>query len=105
MVECWQVGTCDLAGNPLGTMLLPFESVFGPFVYVIFWGLILGILWIRTQSPMLVGLVGLAISGGLLSLDSPALEKAIYIGFALLGISAGIILFYMVSHRVTAGPK
>ena len=64
---CIERGDCPFTSDPLGTMLLPFDMIFGGLSIVIFWGLVVGILWLRTENPALVGLVGLAMSGAYLA--------------------------------------
>ena len=27
--QCWEVGSCNFASDPLGTMQMPFDSIFG----------------------------------------------------------------------------
>ena len=57
---CWEQGTCKFTEDPLAAMLKPYDAVFGGLALVIFWALVVGLLWLRTESPQLVGIVGIA---------------------------------------------
>ena len=39
-------------------MLQPFDHIFQGMSIVIFWSLMIGILWLRTENPQLVGIIG-----------------------------------------------
>lgn len=107
-VACWERGKCNFTTDPLGTMLLPFESIFGGLTIIILWGLLISIIWLRTQNPMLVGIVGIAMTAGYLSItpDAPPeeLNGARIIGGALFAVSLGITLYHLVSSRIYQGP-
>ena len=55
------------AQDPLATMLQPFDSVFVGFSLVVFWGLLVGILWLRTHNPMLISVIGIVMVAGYLA--------------------------------------
>src|SRR5690242_12080843 len=61
--SCFEIGTCDIFADPLNTMLIPWVDLMGPVFYIIVWGLIIGIIWLRTHSTILVGVFGLLIAG------------------------------------------
>jgi len=108
--ECWQLGTCEFAQNPFGTMLMPFESIFGGLALVIFWALIIGVLWLRTQNPPLVGIIGiLMVSTYLTNLGAvtpePEFETARMVGGTLLALSIGISLYQIIVTRLHASPQ
>ena len=65
--SCWEVGSCSFASDPLSTMILPFESIFAGLSFVIFWGLILSILWLRTHNPLMVGMIGTVMSSAFIA--------------------------------------
>lgn len=110
---CWETGTCgEFASDPLTTMLTPFDSVFAGFSLVVFWGLLCGILWLRSHNPMLVGMIGTAMVGAymaseevLLAGTTPQFEEARLVGAILIFISLFIAVFHMFSHRLHAGPQ
>tara|TARA_B110000467_G_scaffold120268_1_gene111575 strand:- start:340 stop:801 length:462 start_codon:yes stop_codon:yes gene_type:complete len=109
---CWEQGSCKFTSDPLGTMLKPFDAVFGGLALVIFWAMVIGLLWLRTESPQLVGIVGIAMVASYLSyletqgLDpTPEFEMARIVGVILLVISFGIAFYQMIISRILSGPQ
>jgi hypothetical protein len=109
---CWEQGSCKFTSDPLGTMLKPFDAVFGGLALVIFWAMVIGLLWLRTESPQLVGIVGIAMVASYLSyletqgLDpTPEFEMARIVGVILLVISFGIAFYQMIVSRILSGPQ
>ena len=110
--NCWELGTCSFTSDPLGTMLKPFDSIFGGLALVIFWALIVGLLWIRTESPQLVGIIGIAMTSSYMyyiesgeMASTPEFEMARVIGITLLLISVGIAFYHIITNRLIAGPQ
>ena len=105
---CVELGTCMFASDPLNVMLIPFDAIFGGLSIVIFWSLAIGILWLRTENPMLVGLVGIsmcaayltAIETGTVPQPSPEFEGARMIGALLFALSLGITLYQLISTGI-----
>ena len=109
--ECagWELGETAFTSNPLGTMLQPFDHIFQGMSIVIFWGLLIGILWLRTENPKLVGLIGVVMVSSYSfavdpTLQSPEFETARWTGTILLVISVGISL-YQLFGRLYAPPQ
>ena len=105
----WELGETAFTKNPLGTMLQPFDHIFQGMSIVIFWGLLVGILWLRTENPMLVGLIGVTMVSSYSyavdpTLQSPEFETARFVGVVLLVISVGISL-YQLFGRLYAPPQ
>ena len=105
----WVLGETAFTKNPLGTMLQPFDHIFQGMSIVIFWGLLVGILWLRTENPMLVGLIGVTMVSSYSyavdpTLQSPEFETARFVGVVLLVISVGISL-YQLFGRLYAPPQ
>ena len=105
----WELGETAFTKNPLGTMLQPFDHIFQGMSIVIFWGLLVGILWLRTENPMLVGLIGVTMVSSYSyavdpTLKSPEFETARFVGVVLLVISVGISL-YQLFGRLYAQPQ
>tara|TARA_B110000495_G_C22646612_1_gene383580 strand:+ start:92 stop:553 length:462 start_codon:yes stop_codon:yes gene_type:complete len=109
---CWEQGSCKFTSDPLGTMLKPFDAVFGGLALVIFWAMVVGLLWLRTESPQLVGIVGIAMVASYLSYletqglnPTPEFEMARIVGVILLVISFGIAFYQMIISRILSGPQ
>jgi hypothetical protein len=98
---CWEIGTCDLFGNPLNAMLQPWVDDLGPLAYVLLWGIILGILWLRTHHTLLVGFVGILIASlftiqGLNTIN----PQILIVGLSLLAIAACVTIYQLVFVRL-----
>ena len=110
---CVELGTCMFANDPLNVMLIPFDSIFGGLSIVIFWALAIGILWLRTENPMLVGMVGIAmcaayltaIESGTVAAASAEFDGARMIGGLLFALSLGITIYHVISNRIHAAPQ
>ncbi len=87
---------CNFIDAPLEALVKPFEAIFGEWFMVIIWGLILGILWLRTQNIMLVGIVGIIVSTTITTFYEPARA----IGWFLMAIAIGVTLYQLFVHRV-----
>jgi len=108
---CWEQGTCKFTEDPLAAMLKPYDAVFGGLALVIFWALVVGLLWLRTESPQLVGIVGIAMVSSYMAylettntLTTPEFEAARVVGITLLVISFGIAFYHMIVNRILSGP-
>jgi hypothetical protein len=108
-ITCWEKGTCDFTADPFGVMMLPFERIFGGLTIVIMWGLLVSILWLRTQNPMLIGVVGIAMTAGYMTVapEAPSNEfdGARLIGGALFAVSLGISIYHLINTRLFQPPQ
>jgi hypothetical protein len=95
---CWEIGTCPIWQHPLQTMIQPWVDVWQvgnlSFFYVIFWGIIVGVIWLRTHHTMIAGIVGVALAG-MFSFD----QHTLLVGGVLLAASIGIILYQLIIVR------
>ena len=110
--SCFEIGTCEFAKDPLTVMLIPFDSIFGGLSIVIFWSILIGIIWLRTESPQLTGIVGISMvsaymayieNAGITSV--PEFETARIVGATLIVISFGISVYQLLINRILAGPQ
>lgn len=99
---CWE-DEDDMCGlksnnprNVFGSVLRPLESQLSGFALVIFWGGILGVIWLKTENIMILGIVGIMVSATITGLSSTAQG----IGMLLLAISIGILLFQLIRQRI-----
>ena len=97
--NCYETSTCDFTQDAFRTLLMPIEWNLGDFTPVVLWGLIIGVIWLRTHSVQLVGVVGIAINSLLVAFYEPARE----IGFLLLALSVGIVIYQLVTNRLHHG--
>ena len=110
--ECatWELGETAFTSNPLGTMLLPFDHIFQGLSIVIFWALLIGILWLRTENPQLVGIIGVVMVSAYSytvdpTLQSPEFETARFVGTVLILVSVGISVYQLIATRIFAPPQ
>lgn len=110
---CWELGMCKFTDDPLGVMLMPYDAIFGGLAIVLFWALVVGLLWLRTESPQLVGIVGIAMVSSYMAYIhsdpnqelSAEFETARIIGITLLVVSFGIAFYQMITTRLLSGPQ
>ncbi len=100
--KCFELGTCDVFASPLDAMLEPFFAAFsfagdesGQFFLIIIWGLIIGIIWLRTSSTMITGVIGIGVAT-LFTFN----EKTILVGIVLLGAAIGIVVYQLYKQRL-----
>jgi len=109
--KCFELGTCDVFASPLDAMLEPFFCAFsfeqeptvdgscatgsGQFFLIVIWGLIIGIIWLRTSSTMITGVVGIGVAT-LFTFN----EKTILVGIVLLGAAIGIVVYQLYKQRL-----
>lgn len=108
---CYELGTCDVFASPLDAMLEPFFCSFsfgeevqtgescstgsGQIFLVVIWGLIIGVIWLRTSSTMMTGVVGI----GIATIFTFS-EKTIFIGITLLILAVGIVIYQLYKQRL-----
>lgn len=94
--ECYELGNCQFFQAPLDAMLAPFLGVFGAFFYIIVWGFIIGILWLRVSNTMLVGIIGIILA----VLFQPQFgDDETLIGYLLLGLAVAVALYQILVVR------
>ena len=106
----WELGETAFTSNPLGTMLQPFDHIFQGMSIVIFWSLMIGILWLRTENPQLVGIIGVVMVSAYSyatdpTLQSPEFETARFVGTVLILCSLGISVYQLIVTRIFAPPQ
>ena len=94
--QCYELGTCDFFEAPLDTMLEPFLAVFGPFFYIIIWGFLIGILWLRVSNTMLVAIVGLVLA---VLIQSQFTTETQTVGYVLLALAITVALYQIFTIR------
>lgn len=95
---CWESLTsnfCGLFTNPLQAIQAPFVSYFGIWFLVIVWATFVAILWLRSQNPMLISVVGIVICFTINGLQ----PKAIGVGLLLIAMSIGMSIYQLYQQR------
>jgi hypothetical protein len=87
---------CGIFESPFAAVLKPFDAVLGDLTLVVIWGVILSILWLKTENLMLVSIVGILISSTVTGLY----PQAQGMGLLLMGVSIGIVVFQLVRHKI-----
>ena len=96
--ESFESGLCGFFDDPFTAVLAPFQATLGDLTLVAIWGLLLGVLWIRTQNLMLVGMVGILVSTSITAIYEPARG----IGMLLMGVAIGVTIFQLVRHKISS---
>jgi len=95
--QCYELGTCEFFEHPLETMLEPFTAVFGAYFYIIIWGLLMGILWLRVSNTMVVGIVGLVLA---ILIQTQFTTETQVVGYVLLALAVAVLLYQIFTTRV-----
>lgn len=109
--ECFEVpdqeGCPSFFDAPFDRMLDPFFSVFEDFTYVVVWGIIIGILWLRVSNTMMVGVLGVALAALFTRPDpnNPAVltgfsTDAQAVGWGLLILAVAVAIYQILQVRV-----
>ena len=97
---CFQFGNCTMTTTGIFNIaMMPYQWTLGIFAPVAIWGILLYIVWAKSQDTRLVAIVGIAVSTMLVSFYPPAKQ----IGWFLVAISAGITLYWLFILRPHGG--
>ena len=102
---CYEIGTCDFFGSPFDTLILPYSVVFGSYIFILIWALIIGILWLRLGNTMVVGIIGLAVAALFQNPlaetpeEIPFSQDAQLIGYVLLGVAITVVIYQILAVR------
>ncbi len=101
---CYLDATCDIANQPFESFLAPVSHAFTTsingvtldFSIFVIWGIVLGIIWFRTHSTSITGIIGIFL---VIILQQVLPETAVNIGYLLLAISIGVMLYQLVIKK------
>ena len=93
---CYELGTCDFFAHPLDTMLEPFLHVFGAYFYIIIWGLLIGILWLRVSNTMVVAVVGVVLA---IMIQTQFTTETQTVGYVLMALAIAVALYQILTIR------
>lgn len=95
---CWEQINCatqTLINSPWTTAKTYFDAFIGPWTLTAFWGVVVGVLWLRTQNPMLVMIVGVLVATTGVGFN----QLAVGIGLMLGSVALGLALWQVVRQR------
>jgi len=98
VANCFELANCNFA-NPFELFTMPYTFFFGDFFYVMVWGVIIGVMFLKNKDPMLTSLVGIIIAGffsGSSVLTNSATAQAFNIGWILVAISVGMFIWFTI---------
>lgn len=95
---CLEWGNCTINGQLFNVIMMPYTWSLGDFAPVAIWGLLIGIIWKRSHSMMLTGIIGIAVNAAFVFY-----QPARILGWLLLAIAAGLTLFQLVTLRPHGG--
>lgn len=106
LISAWPIGNpacwesldgkfCGLFTKPLEAIQQPFISYFGVWFLVIVWATFIAIIWLRSQNPMMVAVVGIIFAFLIPSMD----QRAIGVGMLLVALSIGITFYQLYQQR------
>ena len=91
---------CNVFNEPFTAVLKPFDAILGSGIegltIAVIWGIILGVLWLKTENLMLCSIVGIVIATSVTGIY----PEAQGIGYLLIGVSLGIVIFQLVRHKI-----
>lgn len=96
---------CNIFNEPFAAVLKPFDAVLGGpdglggiggLTIAVIWGIIVGVLWLKTGNLMLVSIVGIVIATSVTGIY----PEAVGIGYLLIGVSLGIVIFQLIRHKI-----
>lgn len=104
--ESYSGNLCGLlSGNftqVMSSVRQPLETQIPGFSLVIIWGGLIGIIWFKTENIMLMSIVGIIVAATITIGGSTGIsQQAVQIGYMLVGVSFGILIFQLVRQRIT----
>lgn len=103
--ESYSGNLCGLLSGNLTQVMSavrqPIESQLPGFSLVIIWGGLIGIIWFKTENIMLMSIVGIIVAATVTIGSTGISQTAISIGYTLVGVSVGILIFQLIRQRIT----
>jgi hypothetical protein len=104
--NCVELGNCPIdITKPLEWLTLPYVINVGAYIYPVFWGIILGLVYIKTEKAELVIVLGVMIMGSFVAYNPTVFTNSntgmlFYWGIVLSVVAFGCTMFYLLKHRV-----
>lgn len=98
--NCLETISCAIT-TPLTFFLQPFLLLMGDWTYVVFWGIIGGIIYNRSQNLMLVGFIGILVGTSLISQNVLSQSfNSIPMVILMIGAGVGFVLYSLWKNRL-----
>jgi len=89
--------------NFLSWAIAPYTQILGDFIEPLVWGIVVGLLYIKTENSSLTALVGVFLLTGLVSTASylnSSTNQLYFWAIALVAVGFGCSMFYLFKVRV-----
>lgn len=100
---CVELNNCPKDVPPLTYYIFPYTEIFGDYIYVIVWGSVIAVIYIRTQNGILASMVGLVIASILTGtstvLSNTTTNGTLYWGLVMVGLSFASAAFFLIRSR------
>lgn len=101
MPNCIELNNCPIQA-PFDMFTYPFRLFFGDFFFILVWGIILSVIYLRTHNAMLTSLVGIIIGSffaGSTAIQGSTIGQSFNIGYILVAVSIGIAMFSLIRSK------
>lgn len=101
--SCFEFGNCTNTDNFLEWSIAPYEYILGDFTFPLVWGLVVGLLYIKTGNSQLTTIVGIFLLTGLSTTDSylnSDTNQLYYWAIVITAVAFGCSTFYLLKVRV-----
>lgn len=104
--NCMELGTCTI-DSLFDFALVPWTLSVGDWIYIIVWGLIVGIIYMRAENPLSAGIVGLLLAATFTSAtfatEFQVWQNAIRLGLILFAVALAFMLFTLFRSKMNTG--
>jgi hypothetical protein len=101
--NCMELGTCTIS-SLFDFALVPWILTVGDWIYIIVWGLIVGIIYMRAENPLSAGIVGLLLAATFTSAtfatEFQLWQNAIRLGLILFSVALAFMLFTILKSKL-----
>jgi len=103
MPNCFELGNCQI-DNFFDWAMLPWQAVLGDFALPLIWGLVISLIYVKSQNSMLSAIVGIFLLSGLIETSSYLSSNTnifYFWGVAIAAVAFGCSMFYLIKVRVS----
>ena len=104
MPNCFELANCPIS-DPLEFFTYPYFALIGDWIIPLVWGIVLGLLYIRTTNAPMVGIVGAYVLTLIVQVDptiftNTATGQLFYWGVVLTAVGFASSLYYLIRVRI-----